>query len=217
MRAREAQRVARYGRSASVRVLRGATGRPPPLRRRASRPQLQAQSVRRLRSRGPMRRKRLLLVLALGIAGALLVMRRQRTPTSTTPDRRLPPPVVKPPAPPVQVDAEGSYVPGYRFTVNRFRFTGFSLRPEALVTLAQTTSGAEQAVACFEAAISVDTIHLRCDDPQVGTVTIDGKFLTRLVTTRLDAAAVTAVVTVRSGSGEILYNARDRFEWHPSN
>jgi len=164
-----------------------------------------------------MRRKRLLLVLALGIAGALLVMRRQRTPTSTTPDRRLPPPVVKPPAPPVQVDAEGSYVPGYRFTVNRFRFTGFSLRPEALVTLAQTTSGAEQAVACFEAAISVDTIHLRCDDPQVGTVTIDGKFLTRLVTTRLDAAVVTAVVTVRSGSGEILYNARDRFEWHPSN
>jgi hypothetical protein len=164
-----------------------------------------------------MRRKRLLLGLALGIAGALLVMRRPRTPTSTPPEQRPPPPIVKPPAPPLQVDAEGSYVPGYRFAVNRFRFTGFSLRPEALVTFAQTTSGTEQAVACFEAVISVDTLHLRCDDPQVGTVTIDGKFLTRLVTTRLDAAVVTAVVTVRSGSGEILYNARDRFEWHPSN
>ena len=161
-----------------------------------------------------MRRKRLLLVLALGIAGALLVMRRQRTPTSTTPERRLPPPVVKPPAPPLQVDAEGSYVPGYRFTVNRFRFTGLSLRPEALVTFA-TGSGAEQSVVCLEAVIRVDTLHLRCDDPQVGTVTIDGTFLTRLATTRLDAAVLTAVVTVRSGSGEVLYNARDRFEWQP--
>src|SRR2546421_2906489 len=143
-----------------------------------------------------MRRKRLLLGLALGIAGALLVLRRPRTPTSTTPEQRLPPPVAKPPAPPLQVDAAGSYVPGYRFTVNRFRFTGFSLRPEALVTFAQTTSGAEQAVACFEAVISVDTIHLRCDDPQVGTVTIDVKLLNRLLATGLYGAVVTPSLTV---------------------
>src|SRR5216110_1116314 len=157
-----------------------------------------------------MRRNRLLLLLAVGLAVAFLLVLRQRTPTSTNAERRPAPPVAEPRHPPLQADAEGYYVPGYTFSVNRFRFTGFSLRPEALVTFAQTTSGAEQAVACFEAVISVDTIHLRCDDPQVGTVTIDGKFLTRLLTTRLDAAVVTAVVTVRSGSGEIVYNARDR-------
>ena len=44
-----------------------------------------------------MRRKRLLLVLALGIAGAILVMRR-RPSTPTTPERHLPPPIVKPPS-----------------------------------------------------------------------------------------------------------------------
>jgi hypothetical protein len=85
-----------------------------------------------------------------------------------------------------------------------------------VVTFAQTTAGTEQAVACLEALIRADTVHLRCDDPQVGTVTIDGKFLTRLVTTRLDAAVVSAVVTVRAGSGEVLYRARDSFEWHPA-
>ena len=95
--------------------------------------------------------------------------------------------------------------------MNGFRFTGFSLRPEALVTFGQTT------VACIDAKISAQDLHLRCDDPQLGTVTIDGKFLTRLVTSRLDAAVVSAVVTVRDASGEILYRARDSFEWHPGN
>src|SRR5439155_26080314 len=108
-----------------------------------------------------MRRKRLLLGLALGIAGALLVMRRPRRPTSTTPERRLPPPVVKPPAPPLQVDPEGSYVPGYRFTVNRLRLTGLSLRRAALLSVGYTTASAEQVVACFEAATSVECSNLR--------------------------------------------------------
>src|SRR3989454_2715143 len=157
-----------------------------------------------------MRRTRLLLLLALGLAGAFLLVLRPRTPRSTIPQQRLPPAVVKPREPPLQADAEGYYVPGYPFTVNGFRFTGFSLRPEALVTFARTT------VPCFEAQISAQNVHLRCDDQHVGTVTIDGKFLTRLVTNRLDAAVVSAVVTVRTGSGEILYRARDSFEWHPA-
>jgi len=93
--------------------------------------------------------------------------------------------------------------------VNGFRFTGFSLHPEALVTFAQTT------VACVEAQISAQNVHLRCDDPQVGTVTIDGRFLTRLASNRLDAAVLSAVVTVRAGSGEVLYSARDSFRWQP--
>jgi len=156
-----------------------------------------------------MRRNRLLLLLALGLAAAILVVRRLRTPSSPIAEQRLPPPVVGPPKRPLQADAEGYYVPGYSFTVNGFRFTGFSLRPEALVTFAQTT------VACLEAQISAQSVHLRCDDPQLGTVTIDGKFVTRFVTDRLDAAVLSAVVTVRAGNGETLYRARDSFEWHP--
>ncbi len=156
-----------------------------------------------------MRRHRLLLLLAIGLAGAFLLVLRPRTPRSTIPERRLPPPVVKPREPPLQADAEGYYVPGYLFTVNGFQFTGFSLRPEPLVTFAQTT------VACFEARISPQNVHLRCDDPQVGTVTIDGRFLTRFASNQLDAAVLSAVVTVRAGSGEILYSARDSFRWHP--
>ena len=157
-----------------------------------------------------MRRSRRLLLLALGLAGAVLVVLRLRTPSAPMAEQPVPPPVVEPRKSPLQADAEGYYVPGYPFTVNGFRFTGFSLRPEALVTFARTT------VPCFEAQISAQNVHLRCDDQHVGTVTLDGKFLTRLVTNRLDAAVVSAVVTVRTGSGEILYRARDSFQWHPA-
>src|SRR5437879_12577967 len=157
-----------------------------------------------------MHRTRLLLLLALVLAGASLLVLWPRAPRSTIAERPLPPPVVKPRQPPLQADAAGDYVPGYPFTVNGFRFTGFSLRPEAVVTFSRTT------VPCFEAQITAQNVHLRCDDPHVGTVTIDGKFLTRLVTNRLDAAVVSAVVTVRTGSGEILYRPRDSFQWHPA-
>lgn len=162
----------------------------------------------------PMRRKRLVVLLALGLVGAILIV-LLLTPTPPPAEKPLPPPPVERRKAPLQADAEGHYVPGYPFTVNRYRFTGFSLRPEALVTFAPTSGGTEQPVACLDAVIRVDAVHLRCEDPQLGTVTIDGRFLTRVVTKRLDAAVVSAVVTVRSGSGEILYRARDSFEWHP--
>jgi hypothetical protein len=161
-----------------------------------------------------MRRKRLLL-LVLGLAGAILVVLWLWTPGAPVTEQPVPPPVAERRKPLLQADAEGRYVPGYPFTVNRFRFTGFTLRPEALVTFAPTTGGMEQPIACLEALIRADAVRLRCDDPQLGTVTIDGKFLTRFVTKRLDAAVVSAVVTVRTGSGEISYRARDSFEWHP--
>jgi len=163
-----------------------------------------------------MRRYRLLLLVAFGLAVGLLVVLRPRAPTPTKPQQRpAPPPVEEPRKPALQADAEGYYAPGYRFAVNRFRFAGFSLRPEALVTFAQTSAGIEQPAACFEALIRADSVHLRCDSPQVGTVTIDGKFLTRLATTSLDTPVLSAVVTVRSASGEIVYSARDSFVWHP--
>jgi len=159
--------------------------------------------------------KRLLLLVAVGLAVGLLLVRRLRTPRSTIPERPPPPPAVEPRKPALQADAEGHYVPGYRFSVGRFRFTGFSLRPEALVTFAQSTSGAEELAPCLEALIRADRVRLRCDNPQVGTVTIDGRFLTRLATNRLDIPVMSAVVTVRSAGGEIVYSARDSFLWQP--
>ena len=159
-------------------------------------------------------RKRLLLLLVAGLGLSIVAVLRLRTPTATAPQQAPPPP---PPAtrrePALQADAEGYYVPGYAFSVNRFRFVSFTLHPEALVTFAQTTGGTRESAGCIEAVIRPDLIHLRCDYPQLGTVTIDGKFLTRLATTRLDAPVVAAVVTVRAPSGDTLYSARDRFAW----
>jgi hypothetical protein len=114
----------------------------------------------------------------------------------------------------LQSEAEGHYVPGYEFTVNGYRFAGFSLHPEALVTFASATAGAKDQESCSESRITAATVHLRCDFPREGTVTIDGRFLTRLATSRLDAAVLSAVVTVRNGNGDVLYNARDAFVWH---
>jgi len=161
-----------------------------------------------------MRRKGLLLFLALLLVGAILVVLWLLTPAPPVAEKPVPPPVAKPRTP-LQADAEGHYTPGYAFTVSRRRFTGFTLRPEAFVTFGQ--SGSEEQVACMQARITATAFHLRCDDPQLGSVTIDGRFLTRFVTTRLDARVVAAVVTVRDGAGEVLYKAQDSFEWRPGN
>ncbi len=153
--------------------------------------------------------KRLLLIVAVLAVGFLIVLLLTPGPTPEQPPL---PPAVERPKPALQADAEGHYVPGYGFSVGRYRFTGFSLRPEAFVTFA-TSSGTEQGVSCLEATITAASFHLRCEDRQVGSVTIDGKFLTRVATNRLDTPVVAAVVTIRSGSGDILYSARDSFAW----
>ena len=165
-----------------------------------------------------MLRNRLLLLVALGAAVGLLVVLRLRAPTSTIPEQPppAPRPLAQPREPALQADAAGYYVPGYSFAVSRFRFAGFSLRPEALVTFAEGAAGTAYPASCLEALIKADTVHLRCDYPQVGTVTIDGRFLTRVVTQRLDIPVLSAVVTVRAASGDTLYSARDSFVWHPS-
>ncbi|PYO41774.1 MAG: hypothetical protein DMD33_12315 [Gemmatimonadetes bacterium] len=158
--------------------------------------------------------KRILLLLAVGFAVGLLVVRQLLLPRSTGSEQPPPPPpAAERSKPALQADAEGHYVPGYRFSVGLFRFSGFTLRPEALVTFARTTSGTEDSGSCLEATIDAGRIHLRCDYPQVGIITIEGRFLTRFATNRLDTPVVSAFVTVRSRSGEILYNARDAFVW----
>jgi hypothetical protein len=162
-----------------------------------------------------MSRNRLLFIVALAVAGGTFVALRLGSPATSPPEKRAPqPPRIERPKPALQSEAEGYYVPGYEFTVNGYRFAGFSLRPEALVTFATATAGNKDQESCSEARISAATVHLRCDFPREGTVTIDGRFLTRLATSRLDAAVLSAVVTVRSGNGDVLYNARDSFVWH---
>jgi len=162
-----------------------------------------------------MSRNRLLFIVALAVAGGTFVTLRLRSPTTSLPEKPAPPaPRVERPKPMLQSEAEAHYVPGYEFTVNGYRFTGFSLRPEALVAFASATAGAKDREPCSEARITAATVHLRCDFPREGTVTIDGRFLTRLATSRLDAAVLSAVVTVRNGNGDVLYSARDAFVWH---
>jgi len=162
-----------------------------------------------------MSRNRLLFIVALAVAGGVFVTLRLRSPTTSLPEKPAPPPPrVERPKPTLQSEAEGDYVPGYEFTVNGYRFAGFSLRPEALVAFASATVGTKDEESCSEARITAATVHLRCDFPREGTVTIDGRFLTRLATSRLDAAVLSALVTVRNGSGDVLYNARDSFVWH---
>ena len=162
-----------------------------------------------------MSRNRLLFIVALAVAGGTFVTLRLRSPTARLPEKPAPPPPrVERPKPALQSEAEGHYVPGYEFTVNGYRFAGFSLRPEALVAFASATAGAKDQEPCSEARITATTVHLRCDFPREGTVTIDGRFLTRLATSRLDAAVLSAVVTVRNGNGDVLYSARDAFVWH---
>jgi hypothetical protein len=159
-------------------------------------------------------KKRIFLgvVVALALAFVVLVVLSPPPPPPALPEPP-PPPAVKRPKPALQADAEGRYTPGYAFSVGRFRFTGFSLHPDAVVTF--TSAGTEQALFCPVAAITAATVRLRCDDPAVGVVTIEGKFLRRLVTSNLGTPALSAVVTVRAGGGEVLYSARDSFLWEP--
>ncbi len=156
----------------------------------------------------------LVLLVVVGLAVIVFAVLLVITPAAPTPEQPPPKPTVERRKPALQADAEGQYVPGYRFAVGRLRFTGFSLRPEALVTFAQATSGTEEVVACLEATITAVRIHLRCESPEVGIVTIEGRFLTRLATNLLDRPVVSAAVTVRAASGEV-YSARDSFVWQP--
>jgi len=162
------------------------------------------------------RRARTVLLWTLGLAVVLLAALLWWSPAPPSPTPPPPPPPAKRAGPPLQADAEGFYAASYNFAVNDLRFAGFSLHPDTVVTFARPGAGTKQSLGCVEAVIRSETFRLRCDGPQGSTVTIDGRFLSRLATSRRDVPVVSAVVTVRSGSGEVLYKARDRFDWQPS-
>jgi hypothetical protein len=58
---------------------------------------------------------------------------------------------------------------------------------------------------------------LRCEVDRLGMVTIDGRFTSRFVTSRLDTPVLRALITVTDMRGETLSRARDAFVWHPPN
>ena len=155
------------------------------------------------------------VLVALVGSGAFVIFRVSapapvvtEQPPAPPPEPQLPPP----PPRPLQSEVEGYYEPNYKFTVFDRRFTRLTLRPHAFVTFARV--GTRQNVACEDARIGRDAVHLRCTLEPVGVVTIDGGFPSRFVTSRLDMPVLSAVITVTNTRGEILYRARDSFYWH---
>ncbi|HEV8510664.1 MAG TPA: hypothetical protein VGQ48_09485 [Gemmatimonadales bacterium] len=152
------------------------------------------------------------VLIALVGAAAFVVLRLQAPAPVVT---EQPKAALPPPPRPLQSDAEGYYEPGYQFTVSDRRFTRLTLRPEPFVTFSRV--GTRQEAGCEDARIGPDAVHLRCELDRVGMVTIDGRFTSRFVTSRLDIPVLSALITVTSTRGETLYRARDAFVWHPPN
>jgi hypothetical protein len=157
------------------------------------------------------RRPIAVVVILLSLVGAAgLVILRLQAPAPTVTAQ----PTAAPPPPPraLQSEAEGYYEPSYEFTIADRRFTRLTLRPEPFVTFSRI--GTRQEAGCAEAWIGREAVYLRCELDRVGMVTIDGRFTSRFVTSRLDAPILSALITITNTRGEILYRARDSFRWH---
>jgi len=148
------------------------------------------------------------VVLVVGVG--VFVVLQQAPPPPPVVVEEAPAPAAPPPKP-LQAEAEGSYEPGYQFTVADRRFTRLTLRPDPFITFTRT--GTRQEFGCAEAVITPQRLRLSCEIERVGVMTIDGRFVNRVATTRLDAPAISAVLTVRNLRGEVVYSARDNFVW----
>lgn len=165
---------------------------------------------------GAIRARRRAIVIGVGVlvlvgAGGFVLL--QYLPAPPPPPVAEQPQAPPPPPPrPLQSEAVGYYEPNYQFTVADRRFIRLTLRPEAFITFARYAG--RQEVGCADARIGRDALYLRCEVERVGVVTIDGRFTSRFATSRLDAGVLSAVVTVTSPRGEVIYRARDSFRWH---
>lgn len=160
-------------------------------------------------------RRRALIVVGLLVAlvgAGSFVLLRLPAPAPVVEQPPPPPPEPPPPPRPLQAEVEGYYEPNYKFTVFDRRFTRLTLRPHAFVTFART--GTRQDVECENARIDRDAVRLRCTLEPYGVVTIDGRFPTRYVTSKLDMPVLSALITVTSARGDVVYRARDSFYWH---
>jgi hypothetical protein len=159
--------------------------------------------------RGRRRTIAVVVVLLAVVGAAAFVILRLQAPAPTVTAQ----PEAAPPAPrALQSDAEGYYEPSYEFTIADRRFTRLTLRPEPFVTFSRI--GTRQEAGCADARIGRDAVYLRCELDRVGMVTIDGRFTSRVVTSRLDAPVLSALITITNTRGEVLYRARDAFRWH---
>ena len=160
------------------------------------------------------RRHRRVIVIGAAVAvvggAAVFVAVQPAAPPPPAVVETAPAPVAPPPKP-LQAEAEGSYEPGYQFTVADRRFTRLTLRPDPFITFRRM--GTRLEFGCAEAVITPQSLHLSCEIERVGNMTIDGRFVNRVATTRLDAPAISATLTVRNLRGEVVYSARDNFVW----
>ena len=198
-------------RAAVARHLQTILGRLEPILRRL-RPMLQ-------RPWGIIRRRRRAIVvgvfvLALVAVGVVAFLRLSAPPPVAIEQPPPAPPEPPPPPPrPLQSEVEGYYEPNYEFTVSDRRFIRVTLRPEPFLTFARF--GAKQQVRCADARIDHAAVYLRCRFETADiVVTIDGRFSSRYVTNRLDMPVLSALITVTSIRGEVVYRARDSFYWH---
>ena len=156
------------------------------------------------------RRRMIVAVVLLALVGAAAaVFLLLQTPAPVAVEQPEAPP---PPPHPLQADAEGYYEPSYEFSVSDRRFTRLTLRPEPFIRFERI--GTHQEAGCENSVVRPDVVRLHCELDRVGTVTIDGRFLTRFTTARLDAPVLSAWVEVRNLRGEVVYRARDSFRWH---
>lgn len=153
------------------------------------------------------------VLVALVGAGALFVLPRLFAPVAVVTEQPPPPEPPPPPPRPLQSEVEGYYEPNYKFTVSDRRFTRLTLRPEVSLTFARF--GTRQEVGCADARIGQTAVFLRCDLESAGIrVTIDGRFASRYASNRLDMPVLSALITVTNTRGEVIYRARDSFNWH---
>ena len=154
----------------------------------------------------------LVLVVLVG-AGVFAFLRLSAPTPVVTAQPEAPPPEPPPPPPrPLQSEVEGYYEPSYKFTVFDRRFIRLTLRPNPSVTFSRV--GSRQEVACEDARIGQDAVHLRCTLEPYGVVTVEGRFPSRYATSKLDMPVLSALITVTNARGEVQYRARDSFYWH---
>src|SRR5881296_887013 len=152
------------------------------------------------------------ILLALVGAGAFVILPLPAPAPVVTEQPNATPPPQRPPPRPLQSEADGYYEPTYQFTVSDRRFTRLTLRPEPSVTFSRI--GTRQEVGCEDARIGQDAVHLRCELERVGVVTIDGRFMSRFVTSSLDTPVLSALITITNTRSETLFSARESFYWH---
>lgn len=137
-------------------------------------------------------------------------------------------------------DASGYYSPQPRIVVGKYEITTVALHnidywcgggcgynnprpvtdPQTLsLRLSADTSQGVPAALCGEWTIRADTLHLACESPDLGTITIDGAFLDKggdfgnvFSNGQHPKFVLSATVTVSQG-GRVVYTARHQFSY----